>query len=600
MIIFRKPLTALLASAAMLVIALMVLPRIMPDDYTRQQVARALERETGIELDQASGIRVVLFPRLGIVLDQVALRTTGAADAPAITAERVVADVDPWSLFDRRLKLQRLLIEKPSVVFQANATGRRNWDFGALAPRKPARLASLGDDTPPLLEASPTQVPTLRSRRPHIPTAAIELRNGTLTYLNEARDRRFEIGDLSAVLTSGETGNAALDGSFRFAGENFALHANLQDQISLSEPSAPVHTEISTRAGSAVFDGVASWSEERSLRGQLRLDLVSGAALQDWLGDSARALGALSRASLGGALVIDDQHAAFNDGHLQAGEATGDLDLSADFDGRARFNLHSLDLFGGRATGRMTVDARQPAAVVAGTFEMNDVESLAMFKTLSGFDWLSGRGVATLNIAGGGKSMAEVLSTLTGEGRLSVTDGAIEGLDLPELIAKARDGEFKTWRRRMGQRTRFDSLNSVFTLDKGIAKSRELAMTGPELVATGEGETNIPGQSLDYRLKVKVKAATEEELARAEDGQVEIPLILRGAWDKPDIYPDLDQVLHDPKALGDAARVIGKSVEKLTEGKVKSDDIGRALESLFGGKKKRKTEKDGSAAREPD
>ena len=591
MIISRKPLTALIACAAVLVLALMVLPRIMPDDYTRQQVARALERETGVHLDQASGIRVVLFPRLGIVLDQVALRTSGAAEAPAITAERVVADVDPWSLFDRRLKLVRLLIEKPSVMFQANATGRRNWDFGALAPRKPARLASLGNDTPAPLEASPTQIPTLRSRRPHVPTATIELKDGTLTYLNETRGRRFEIGGLSAILTSNQTnGNAALDGSFRFAGENFALHANLQDQISLSEPSAPVRMEISTRAGSAVFDGVASWSEERNLRGQLRLDLVSGAALQDWLGDGVRALGALGRASLGGALVIDDQHAAFNDGRLQAGEATGDLDLSADFDGRARFNLHSLYVFGGRATGRMTVDARQPAAVVAGTFEMNDVDSLALFKTLSGFDWLSGRGAATLNIAGGGKTMAEVVSTLAGEGWLSLNDGAIEGLDLPELIAKARDGEFKTWRRRVGQRTRFDTLNSAFTLDKGIAKSHELTMTGPELAATGDGETNVPGQSIDYRLKVKVKAATEEELAKAEDGQVEIPLILRGAWDKPDIYPDLDQVLHDPKALGDAARVIGKSVEKLTEGKVKSDDIGRALESLFGGKKKKKAE----------
>jgi uncharacterized protein involved in outer membrane biogenesis len=587
MIIFRKPLTALIAFGAVLVIALLVLPRIMPDDYTRQQVARALERETGVQLDQASGIRVVLFPRLGIVLDQVALRTSGAPEAPAITAERVVADVDPWSLFDRRLKLERLLIEKPSVVFQVNATGRRNWDFGALTPRKPARLASIGDDTPPPLEASPTQIPTLRSRRPHLPTATIELNDGTLTYLNETRGRHFEIGDVSAILTSTETGSAALEGSFRFAGESFALHANLQDQISLSEPSAPVRMEISTRAGSAVFDGVASWSEERNLRGQLRLDLVSGVALQDWLGDGARALGTLNRASLGGALVIDDQHAAFNDGHLQAGEATGDLDLSADFDGRARFNLHSLHVFGGRATGRMTVDAGQPAAVVAGTFEMNDVDSLTLFKTLSGFDWLSGRGTATLNIAGGGKTTTEVLNTLTGEGWLSVNDGAIEGLDLPELIAKARDGEFKTWRRRMGQRTRFDTLNSAFTLDKGIAKSRELAMNGPELAASGDGETNIPAQSIDYRLKVKVKAATEEELAKAEDGQVEIPLILRGAWDKPDIYPDLDQVLHDPKALGDAARVIGKSVEKLTEGKVKSDDIGRALESLFGKKKKK-------------
>src|SRR5262249_24282165 len=159
-------------------------------------------------------------------------------------------------------------------------------------------------------------------------------------------------------------------------------------------------------------------------------------------------------------------------------------------------------------------------------------------------------------------------STLTGEGSLSVSDGAIEGLDLPELIAKAREGEFKRWRRRAGQHTRFDSLTSAFTLDKGIAKSRELAMTGPEIAATGEGGAHIPGKSIDYRLKVKVKATTAEERAKAEDGQVEIPLILRGPWEKPDIYPDLDNVLHDPKMLGDAAKALGKSVEKFTEGRI--------------------------------
>jgi uncharacterized protein involved in outer membrane biogenesis len=262
--------------------------------------------------------------------------------------------------------------------------------------------------------------------------------------------------------------------------------------------------------------------------------------------------------------------------------------LTVGFDGRARCNLHSLYLYGGRASGRVTVDAHAPAAVMAGSFEMNDVDSLALFKGVSGFDWISGRSAATLHIAGGGDSAASILNTLTGEGSLSVTDGAVEGLDIPMLIGKAREGEFRKWQRRPGLRTRFDSLTSAFTLEKGVAKSRELALAGPQITATGEGETNIPGQSVDFRPKVKVLAATEEEKAKAEDGQVEIPLIVRGAWNKPDIYPDLDKVLRDPKALNDTANVIGKTVEKFTEGKIKSKDIGKAIEQLFGGKKKEK------------
>jgi uncharacterized protein involved in outer membrane biogenesis len=589
----RRPLTALLAAAAVVAIGLLALPRIMPDDYTRRQLARALERETGIQLEQADSIHLALFPRLGIVLEQVTLRMPELGALPPISAERVVADVDPWALFERRLHLKRLLVERPSMTFQVNASSRSIWDFGE-APREPkrqaTRLAALGGDTP-IAEAVASPMPTLRSRRPRLPTAEVDIQDGSFTYLDETRGRRIEVSAFSIALKSDRSdGAASLDGSFRLAGEEVRVKAALREQISLSEPTSPLRVEIGSRAGSVVFDGVANWKDERNLRGQTRLDLTSGAALHEWLGDGARSLARLEKASLGGMLIIDNQHASLNDARLQTGEATGDLDLAVDFDGRGRFNLNSLFLYGGRATGRITVDARQHAAVIAGTFEMSDVDSMALFKRLSGFDWISGRSNATLHIAGGGESLAAVLGTLTGEGALSVTDGAIEGLDLPALIAKAREGEFKPWRRREGQRTRFDTLTSAFTLDKGIARSSELALTGPDIAATGEGEANIPSQSLDYRLKVKVQAATEEERARAEDGQVEVPLILRGPWDKPDIYPDLDKVLRDPKALNDAARVIGKSVEKFTEGKIKSEDINQALESLFGGKKKKKSE----------
>ena len=585
----RKPIAAFTLLVAVLLAGVFVLPRIMPDAYTQRQLGRALERETGIVLEKTDDIRLVLFPRLGIVMDGVTLRMPGFRETPSITAERIVAEVNPWRLFGRRLELDRLLIEKPSVLFHVNASGGRNWDFGRIEPtHKTVQLASLGRDQPePVVRAA--QIPTLRSRKPRLPNASVEITAGRLAYLDEERGRRIDVEAFNAVLHTGTSdGMAALEAKFSLYGEEVSVHATLREQLSVSEASAPFTAQIGTRALSAVFDGMASWEDERGLGGKLRLDLVSGAALRDWLGGDHPILTNFDSASLAGALDVSEYEATFSEGHLQAGEASGDLDLTVGFDGRARCNLHSLYLYGGRASGRVTVDAHAPAAVMAGSFEMNDVDSLALFKGVSGFDWISGRSAATLHIAGGGDSAASILNTLTGEGSLSVTDGAVEGLDIPMLIGKAREGEFRKWQRRPGLRTRFDSLTSAFTLEKGVAKSRELALAGPQITATGEGETNIPGQSVDFRLKVKVLAATEEEKAKAEDGQVEIPLIVRGAWNKPDIYPDLDKVLRDPKALNDTANVIGKTVEKFTEGKIKSKDIGKAIEQLFGGKKKEK------------
>src|SRR5688572_6115681 len=162
MVTIRKPFAALLLLVLGLLAGALLLPLIMPDDYTHRQLGRALERETGIVLEKADSIRVALFPRLGIVLNGVTLRAPGFRETPAITAERIVAEVNPWRLFERRLELDRLLIEKPSALFHVNASGGRNWDFGGALPRRTiVQLASLAHDSgEPLIKAA--QIPTLR------------------------------------------------------------------------------------------------------------------------------------------------------------------------------------------------------------------------------------------------------------------------------------------------------------------------------------------------------------------------------------------------------------------------------------------------------
>jgi AsmA protein len=159
-------------------------------------------------------------------------------------------------------------------------------------------------------------------------------------------------------------------------------------------------------------------------------------------------------------------------------------------------------------------------------------------------------------------------------------------------MAKARAGEFKTWRRRSGQRTPFDSMAASFTVENGVAKTSDLVMTGPDIAVSGAGETNLARQRLDYRMKAIVTAMTEEEKAggTAEAGTVAIPFLVRGDWSDPEIAPDLQGLAKDPDALLGTAKAFGKSVEKFTDGKIKSEDFGRALDALFGGKKKKDRE----------
>ena len=85
-----------------------------------------------------------------------------------------------------------------------------------------------------------------------------------------------------------------------------------------------------------------------------------------------------------------------------------------------------------------------------------------------------------MEIAGGGKTPEDLAATLTGKAHLSLAHGAIEGLDLPLIVAKAKEGEIGNWRREAGRRTQFDRLDANFTIVNGIAETKDLSTFGAE------------------------------------------------------------------------------------------------------------------------
>jgi uncharacterized protein involved in outer membrane biogenesis len=346
----------------------------------------------------------------------------------------------------------------------------------------------------------------------------------------------------------------------------------------------------------ASLGGVLSWRGKPQFSGTATLDVTSGAALGRWTGGDPGMLARFEGAALSGRLEVSDQELILADGKITAPGTEGDLSIFTDFDGSVRANIDAAALHGGQAHGKLTLDTRQKDAVLAGSFEMSNVDGLALTTGVSGFDWLSGRADASIEIAGGGKTPEDVVATLTGKARLSLHDGAIEGLDLPLIVAKAKEGELGNWRREAGRRTPFDRLDANFTIVNGIAETKDLTLTGPNIAVSGEGKTDIPRQRLDYRLKTKVTAHTEQPAATPpasvpvpeHEASLTMPLVIRGNWDKPEIRPDVENALKDVDGLAGTAKLFGKSVEKYTDGKIKAEDFGKAIDKLFGKKKKSK------------
>jgi uncharacterized protein involved in outer membrane biogenesis len=317
----------------------------------------------------------------------------------------------------------------------------------------------------------------------------------------------------------------------------------------------------------------------------------SGPALAAWLGGS-KVLASLDRSAFDGRVEISPAGLRLANARITAPGANGLLDAGVHFGRKAHLTLKSLSLYGGKGNGRITLDTSKPGgAVLSGVMEVTDVDALALSASLSNFDWISGRATASVQFAGGGRTLADIAGTLAGQGRITVTNGAIEGLDLPLIVAKVNEGEFGKWRRQAGRRTAFDSFSASFTMKEGVASTNDMTLTGPHVSATGKGKTSIPAQRLDYRLHTRVTArgqAPENDAGEdgAETAALDIPLVVKGDWRDPNIRPDISRALEDRDAIAGNAKLLGKSLEKLTNGQIKAKDFGRTIDSLFGKKKK--------------
>lgn len=126
------------------------------------------------------------------------------------------------------------------------------------------------------------------------------------------------------------------------------------------------------------------------------------------------------------------------------------------------------------------------------------------------------------------------------------------------------------WSENPEQKTDFSALGAGFEIARGIATSEDLALVGPLVRMTGAGRIDMPEKLLDWRLEPRVVAtldgAPPVPLGKGESRDLQglgVPVIVRGPWDRPQIYPDLKGILENPQAAL-------KQLEGLGGGLVKS------------------------------
>lgn len=260
--------------------------------------------------------------------------------------------------------------------------------------------------------------------------------------------------------------------------------------------------------------------------------------------------------------------------HLDFGPASLGLAFR---DGVLNATLGGMELYEGHATGRLVLDASKPVPSFNSDLRLDGVDAKALLSDAAQMSMLEGHAKLELQIGGAGRSAAEIKSTLQGQGNLAVSGGAIEGVNLTEMIAQLGEGQLPDLRQGPGAKTEFSDLGGSFTIRNGIAESSNLQMTSPLLKVAAAGSVDLNNSTIDMLANPEIVAGAEGRSGANDLAGLSIPVRIEGPLDRPTISPEVKSMFADPEKTGKAVNKIGKALEKKFKGKPVGEAIGRFL-----------------------
>jgi AsmA protein len=166
---------------------------------------------------------------------------------------------------------------------------------------------------------------------------------------------------------------------------------------------------------------------------------------------------------------------------------------------------------------------------------------------------------------------------LQGQGSLAVSDGAIEGINLTEMISQLGEGQLPEMRQGPGAKTAFSDLGGSFTIRNGVAETSNLQMTSPLLKVAASGNVDLTQSTISMLAQSEIVAGPQGAGGANDLAGLSLPVRIEGPLDRPTIRPEIKAMFANPEKAGKTVNKIGKALEKKFKGKPVGEAIGRLL-----------------------
>lgn len=250
--------------------------------------------------------------------------------------------------------------------------------------------------------------------------------------------------------------------------------------------------------------------------------------------------------------------------------------------GVATIGIEDLVLYGGRTKGQVTIDATAAdAAAISIKLTGDGVSLMPLLKDAGSAGMVESRGRLAITLTGRGLSERQIVDSLTGSVQVALGPGAIHGFSLEKTLQGLSQGRMPSGQAVPGDKTPFNDAAISFQITNGIADSKDLKINSPLGTATGAGRIDLPKRQIDYLVRPKlapgaggIQVAIPGLKTQLNLQSVEIPVRVRGDFDRPQIVPELgnltkgalSDVLKDPNRALETAKDAVKGVDPKAAG----------------------------------
>lgn len=338
----KKLLIGLGVIVLLLIVAVIVVPMLIPLDRYKSEIQAQAKSATGRDLRIDGDISLSLLPTIAVSVENVGFANAPGASTPEMaTIDRLDVALQILPLISGEVAIDRFILDKPVITLEIDKNGRPNWQFdtAAAAPSGDAGGGAGGD------AGTGGALKELR-------LGDVRLVDGTLTYIDHQSGQEVKVSEVNMELSLPSLASPfAADGSAVWNSQKVSLEIDAENpQALMSGETSKLAMKVDSEPVTFSFDGAARNTDALGLQGALALDVPSIRELAAWTGQPLDFPGeGLGPFNIAGDLEMMGAKVALTDAKIRLDEINGNGLFAVDATGakpfiKAELSVEELNL----------------------------------------------------------------------------------------------------------------------------------------------------------------------------------------------------------------------------------------------------------------